>query len=88
MRLMCRPEVGADEESTPRFEKHPDFPALPSGTPLTYTLTMQAALSDHARERPPFTDIAVLLSDTADEVRAGTYVNSEGATVVRTPINI
>ena len=80
--LVCRFEAGPDEEATPRFAKDPDFPALPSGTPLTYTLTMQAALSDHAQERPPFEDIAILLRDTADEVRSGTYVNSEGATVV------
>ena len=46
---------------------------------------MQAALSEHAQERPSFADVVTLLTDNMAEVARGAYINSEGARVVRRP---
>ena len=36
---------------------HPDFPEVPVGIPLTYTLTMHACLSAAPAERPNFEQV-------------------------------
>lgn len=83
-RTLCRVGPGAEGgDAQQRFALHPDFPHLPPSTPLTYVLTMQAALSEHAAERPSFADIVTLLTDNMDEVATGAYINSEGNQVVR-----
>ena len=66
-----------------RHVRHPGFPCLPSTTPLTYTLTMKACLSEAAAERPTFADLVSLLEDCAAEVQGGSYADSEGNICVR-----
>lgn len=66
-----------------QYSRHQHFPNLPASTPLTYVLAMKAALSEQPSERPSFEDLVTLLDDTIAEVEGGTYLNSEGASMVR-----
>lgn len=60
------------------LQRNPDFPNLPSTVPLTYTLTMQACLSERRSERPTFAQITTILHDLCSEVARGNYINSLG----------
>lgn len=51
---------------------------------MTYTLAMKACLSEAPAGRPSFAQLQTLLSDLADEVASGQFLNAAGATVVRT----
>jgi hypothetical protein len=75
----CRaPDDAADASNVRHYIRHPQFPDLPASVPLIYVLTMKACLSELVEERPPFSDLTVLLEDTASEVDSGSYINSEG----------
>ena len=50
---------------------------------MTYTLAMKACLSPHPRDRPSFPQILTILEDLKAEVATGTYLNSGGASAVR-----
>ena len=67
----------------PRFAPHPNFPRVPASVPLTYTLTMVACLSERPEDRPTFTQAMDVLTDVVAEVRRGSYINSDGVTLVR-----
>jgi hypothetical protein len=67
----------------PAVLRHPSFPTLPSTVPLTYTLTMQACLSDAPAERPTFAQITTIFADLCSEVSRGNYINSVGHIQVR-----
>jgi hypothetical protein len=60
------------------YVRHPDFPHLPASVPLTYTLTMQACLSESHGERPTFEQVIVLLRDLCAEVAKGQYIDTAG----------
>lgn len=68
-----------------RFVPHPDFPRVPASVPLTYTLTMVACLSERPEDRPSFTQAIDVLADVVGEVRQGSYINSDGVTLVCPP---
>lgn len=60
------------------LQRNPQFPNLPTTVPLTYTLTMQACLSERRAERPTFAQITTILADLSSEVARGNYINSLG----------
>lgn len=64
---------------------NPRFPRLPSVTPLTFTLTMKACLSDTASERPTASQLRTLIADMRHEVAQGSYICTEGCARVRAP---
>jgi hypothetical protein len=63
--------------------RHPDFPHLPDSVPMTYTLAMKACLSLMPKDRPSFQELETLLGDLCVEIASGSYLNSDGVTVVR-----
>jgi hypothetical protein len=84
--IQCRPATGnsdATQGEEDQYVKHPGFPALPTSTPLTYTLTMKACLSQKHTERPTFSQILQLLGDLQKEVSKGTYMDATGRMQVR-----
>ena len=62
---------------------NPRFPRLPKATPLTFTLTMKACLSNTHSERPTAAQLRTLLSDMQREVAQGRYIDCSGTIRVR-----
>jgi hypothetical protein len=63
---------------------NPRFPRLPQATPLTYTLTMKACLSNSPAERPTALQLRTLIADMQREVAQGRYISTEGSVRVCT----
>ena len=66
-----------------QYAMHGDFPLLQASTPLTYTLTMKACLSNKYAERPSFAQVLQLLNDVQMEVATGRYMDGTGRVQVR-----
>jgi hypothetical protein len=94
----CREEIKVGERHIPRtassdstrrqLQRHPSFPHLPPATPLTFTLTAAACMSDQLRQRPNFEQLLVLLKDMHEEVATGHYINSLGRVEVSPGITL
>jgi hypothetical protein len=74
----CREEVEDFDGPRRRLQQHPSFPHLPPATPLTFTLTAAACMSEQPQQRPGFEQLLMLLADMHDEVAKGHYINSLG----------
>lgn len=82
-RSMPRLQGTRARKPAPSLKRNPQFPNLPTTVPLTYTLTMQACLSERRSERPSFAQITTILADLSTEVARGNYINSLGHIQVR-----